>query len=237
MAGCASNFGVTRVVSVGKEAVLKNQYSNLSRLSFRVVLKEAAFPVIFVNKCGRSSSYVSIQKKPTFLTMCMSQPPADSQSVVTTVEFSEGGSDSVVRKEQTILDSELGSKTDGNDNNGVVFDGSGGNGSIGNGGEGDSGGGGDGDDGNDEEGEEFGPILKYDEVLRETEARGVTLPLDMLEAAKSVGIRKLLLLRYLDLQVHSLNVHSCISHFFQSSDYVLEIASSCTKEDDHCFGL
>jgi len=37
--------------------------------------------------------------------------------------------------------------------------------------------------------------------LRETEARGVTLPFDMLEAAKTVGIPKLLLLRYLDLEV------------------------------------
>nr|XP_016436621.1 PREDICTED: protein RETICULATA, chloroplastic-like [Nicotiana tabacum] len=36
--------------------------------------------------------------------------------------------------------------------------------------------------------------------MREAEARGATLPADMIEAAKSVGIRKLLLLRYLDLQ-------------------------------------
>ena len=63
-------------------------------------------------------------------------------------------------------------------------------------------------DGNDNEEEEFGPILKYDEVMRETEARGATLPLDMIEAAKSVGIRKVLLLRYLDLQVQFLIVHT-----------------------------
>lgn len=63
------------------------------------------------------------------------------------------------------------------------------------------GGGGGGNEGGDPEEEEFGPIMKFEEVLRETEARGATLPLDMLEAAKSVGIRKVLLLRYLDLQV------------------------------------
>ncbi|KAL0709908.1 hypothetical protein Bca4012_016886 [Brassica carinata] len=85
-------------------------------------------------------------------------------------------------------------------------------GGDGNGDSGDNGGGGDGgdDDGEEEEDEdeeadkaeekEFGPLLKFEEVMKETERRGITLPEDMLEAAKSVGIRKLFLLRYLDLQ-------------------------------------
>nr|VDC87190.1 unnamed protein product [Brassica oleracea] len=74
-----------------------------------------------------------------------------------------------------------------------------------NGGNGDSGGnngyGGD-DDGEEEEEEEkeFVYSIKFDEVMKETERRGITLPEDMSEAAKSVGIRKLFLLRYLDLQ-------------------------------------
>ncbi|KAA3485821.1 protein RETICULATA-RELATED 1, chloroplastic-like [Gossypium australe] len=55
--------------------------------------------------------------------------------------------------------------------------------------------------GEDEEGKEFGPILKFEEVKKEAEARGVKLPSDMMNAAKSCGIRKLFLLRYLDLQV------------------------------------
>jgi hypothetical protein len=41
-------------------------------------------------------------------------------------------------------------------------------------------------------------------VVQEAEKRGVSLPslpADMVEAAKSVGIQKLLLLRYLDMQV------------------------------------
>ncbi|KAF5177673.1 Reticulata protein [Thalictrum thalictroides] len=62
----------------------------------------------------------------------------------------------------------------------------------------------DGDKGKEDNGEEeFGPVLKFEEVMKEIEARGgdgITLPFDMLEAAKTVGIPKLLLLRYLDLQ-------------------------------------
>ncbi|KAJ8750282.1 hypothetical protein K2173_014197 [Erythroxylum novogranatense] len=57
------------------------------------------------------------------------------------------------------------------------------------------------DDGGDSwEEKEFGPIMRLEEVLKETEARGVHLPSDMLEAAKTTGIRKMFLLRYLDLQ-------------------------------------
>ncbi|OMO90276.1 hypothetical protein COLO4_19273 [Corchorus olitorius] len=40
----------------------------------------------------------------------------------------------------------------------------------------------------------------FEEVMKEAEARGVKLPSDMMEAAKSNGLRKLFLLRYLDLQ-------------------------------------
>lgn len=68
---------------------------------------------------------------------------------------------------------------------------------------GDSSGGGGGDGGGNEEdaeGEEFGPLLRFDEVMKETEARGVELPSDMLEAAKTTGLRKEFLLRYLALQ-------------------------------------
>ena len=65
----------------------------------------------------------------------------------------------------------------------------------------DSFGGGGGGEGDDEEERHFGPILKFEEVMKEAEARGVKLPSDMMEAAKSNGIRKLFLLRYLDLQV------------------------------------
>jgi len=56
-----------------------------------------------------------------------------------------------------------------------------------------------GNDGDDE----FGPILNAEEVFEKAEARSVVLPSDMAEAAKAVGLRQLLLSRYLDLQVCS----------------------------------
>lgn len=69
-------------------------------------------------------------------------------------------------------------------------------------------GGGGGDDGEDDnEEKEFGRILKFEEVMRETENRGASLPSDMWEAAKTTGIREVILYRYLDLQV-SLAFHS-----------------------------
>lgn len=77
--------------------------------------------------------------------------------------------------------------------------GSGGDGNKNAGGGGGGGGGKDGD--SDREDEEFGPIMKYEEIMRETEARGAKLPADMLDAAMSTGIPKVLLLRYLELQV------------------------------------
>ncbi|XP_017237503.1 protein RETICULATA-RELATED 1, chloroplastic [Daucus carota subsp. sativus] len=72
-----------------------------------------------------------------------------------------------------------------------------------------TGGGGGNDDGGSEDGgaehddedkNEFGPIMKFEEVMKEAETRGATLPMDMLEAAKITGLRRLILTRYLDLQ-------------------------------------
>ncbi|MED6172326.1 hypothetical protein PIB30_049053 [Stylosanthes scabra] len=194
MAGCSSNFGVAHVVSVRRESVsmkLGNQDSSLGGLRFMGVLKESAFPVICLNKCNRS-----MRKKETFFIMSMS--PLESQSTVTTIKVSEGGGDSVVDNDHKFGDS----VTNSDDNNTVLIDSSNGNGSFGSGGRGDGSGGGGGsdDDGGNNEEDEFGPILKYEEVMRETQARGATLPSDMLDAAKTVGIRKVLLLRYLDMQ-------------------------------------
>lgn len=90
-------------------------------------------------------------------------------------------------------DSERITDRDGGDGGGAG-DGSGGNG----------GGGGNGDDGRDEDEEEFGPLLKFVEAMKVAEARGVKLPSDMTEAAKTTGIREMFLLRYLELQVNSL---------------------------------
>lgn len=64
------------------------------------------------------------------------------------------------------------------------------------------GGGGGGDDGEDtQESDEFGPLLRYEEVMAVLGEKGGKLPPDMWEAAEAVGIRKLLLENYLNLQV------------------------------------
>lgn len=67
---------------------------------------------------------------------------------------------------------------------------------FGGGGDGGSGGGG---EGGGEEDEEFGPLLNFEAVMKEAEARGITLPPDMAEAARITGIREMFLLRYLEL--------------------------------------
>lgn len=79
--------------------------------------------------------------------------------------------------------------------------GSGGHGDLGGGGGGGNGDGDGGSDGDEGDEAEFGPVVKFEEVMREAQARGASLPSDMLEAAKSYGIRRVLLFRYLDLQV------------------------------------
>ncbi|CAN1294507.1 Protein RETICULATA-RELATED 1, chloroplastic [Linum perenne] len=83
---------------------------------------------------------------------------------------------------------------------GDVFGGNGGSPGGGDGFGGNGGSPGGGDDGDDGEEDEFGPIMKLDDVIRETEARGAKLPVDMLAAAETSGIREKFLLRYLELQ-------------------------------------
>lgn len=78
--------------------------------------------------------------------------------------------------------------------------GSSGNGKFPSGGGGNGGGNGDGDKDENEGEDEFGPLLKYDEIVKEVEAKGISLPADMMEAAKSIGIQKVLLDRYLEMQ-------------------------------------
>ncbi|TKY48604.1 RETICULATA-RELATED 1 [Spatholobus suberectus] len=81
---------------------------------------------------------------------------------------------------------------------------------IGGGGDdGDSGDGG-GDGGGDDE--EFGPLLKFEAVMRESKARGVKLPPDMVEAARITGIREMFLLRYLELQGSSWPLSFLMQH-------------------------
>ncbi|CAN6471623.1 unnamed protein product [Victoria cruziana] len=171
------------------------------------------------NSCGFSSttSFRSIQNRVTLLSgrKCRHGVGARSSSSRSELNGQREAVDVVIHKEvEGILSSdgfvvkderEVVQKSrplevdDGH--GGGTFGGMGGDGGEG------SGGGGGRDDGEggefnrgDEDMEEFGPILKFDEVMREIQARGAALPADMLEAAKSVGIRKIILSRYLDLQ-------------------------------------
>ncbi|KAK6912434.1 Protein RETICULATA-related [Dillenia turbinata] len=125
---------------------------------------------------------------------CMSQPKSQHQSGLADIKVVGVEEESVnVGKDFEATDINIGTKIESSDG------GFGGHGNLGGGGGG-GGGGGVGGEGEDQEEEEFGPIMKYEEVIRETEARGVTLPSEMLEAAKTIGIRRLILTRYLDLQ-------------------------------------
>lgn len=94
----------------------------------------------------------------------------------------------------------------------------GGDGRLGSGGGGggsdDGGGGVEGGDDYDEK--EFGPVVKFDEVMREAEKRGATLPSDIVEAAKTTGIRSLLLSRYLELEVEN-----AVSFLFYDNYFLL----------------
>ncbi|KAG2690672.1 hypothetical protein I3760_09G199300 [Carya illinoinensis] len=181
MAGYSPSFGVSRFVSSRNEVVLRKTWG--WSLEFRNV-KEVALPVLLRNNMSRqrNQKFVVVVK--------ISEPRGRPQSSVFVLK--EGG--------DVVLESGCEATASSGVNDGDVLGGSGGSGSSSNGGGGGGNGGGGDDNEDDKEEEEFGPLLKFEEVMKETEARRATLPSDMLEAAKSVGIRKLLLLRYLDLQ-------------------------------------
>ncbi|CAA7018536.1 unnamed protein product [Microthlaspi erraticum] len=192
MAGCAMNFQFSSVVK------FRNEISSLRICNrdsaFGNFVKEMKVPVLRI-------SGFSGRQRSRLLMVSMSQSPSEPQlsGAAAATEVTKGEeSDSILRNGNV---KNLG--TDQPESDGLVgdsFSGSDGNGGINNGGGGGGNGGGEGDGGEDYEEKEFGPLLKFEEVMRETEARGATLPSDMLEAAKTFGIRKLLLLRYLDLQ-------------------------------------
>lgn len=109
------------------------------------------------------------------------------------VKSLESESTVTISEEPRVLDDSFSPEVDngGSDENGGNFPPENG----GNGGGGSDGG------GDDEEEKEFGAIMKFEDVMRATEKYGATLPSDILEAAKTSGIRELILMRYLELQV------------------------------------
>lgn len=92
---------------------------------------------------------------------------------------------------------------------------------------GDNGGDGNGEEGDGEGDEEFGPLLNFEAVMKEAEARGVTLPSDMEEAARITGIREMFLLRYLELlQVGFLKVSIFFCFFFKVKFFFIHLFCS-----------
>lgn len=202
MASYSSMAAALQLASLENKLVLKRVYSFKS-MPGDYVLKRSVNEVALSLHSKASVRRCSVGKVEKFVVMMsVSQPQDESQSVgaVNTGIFEEKGASGVARKNLKIVEDDYELVTDQNGNGGDSFDGIGGNGGFSNGRGGGGGGGRDGDDGNDKEEEEFGPIMKFEEVMTETKARGVTLPPDMLEAAKSVGLRKVLLERFLDLQ-------------------------------------
>lgn len=187
------NYQFSSVVKV------RNEISSLRICNrdfvFRDLVKAVKVPVLRIRG-------VSGRQRSRLLMVNMSQSPVEPKSgVVAVTEQTKGeGDDTILGKDNVRnLGTDQPENLDNDGNVGDGFNGSDGNGGVNNGGGGGNGGEGDGED---YEEKEFGPLLKFEEVMKETEARGATLPSDMLEAAKTYGIRKVLLLRYLDLQVH-----------------------------------
>ncbi|XP_059667866.1 protein RETICULATA, chloroplastic-like [Cornus florida] len=174
-------------------------FVNLQKAIFSSEVRSQKLMIVkleVMDNVRKSRHFSCNKKKQSLVVMNMSNPEVEPQSAVVVTTVSEEAGATSVGKDARVLETKYVSKGD-SQSGGGTFNGNGGNGKFLGGG---GGGGGGGDEGDDGEEDEFGPIMKFEEVIRETEARGASLPSDMLEAAKSVGIRKLLLLRYLDLQ-------------------------------------
>ncbi|MCL7041159.1 hypothetical protein MKW94_014396 [Papaver nudicaule] len=159
--------------------------------------------VAFSTSCLYNGRYTERKENHGFRVWNSLQPnigpeSSDSSSASPVVVITKDeGKDGVLVKD--VDDSESAKMNPAVDNG----NGSAGNGKAGGGGGGGNGCGGGGGGENEENGreeKEFGPIMKFEEVIKEAEKRGASLPADMLEAAKTVGIREVLLLRYLNLQ-------------------------------------
>nr|DAD43354.1 TPA_asm: hypothetical protein HUJ06_001584 [Nelumbo nucifera] len=165
---------------------------------FRSILRAASLTLS--SRCA-SSMHLSGKGKKWFEVRCMSQPQAKPEfSDPPVVTVLQEGADATSAKDSEVFQSSFTSDSDNAGGDGYPLSSTDGNGNFPSGGGGGGGGGGDGDYEENDNEEEFGPVMKFEEVLKEAEARGAKLPSDMLEAAKTVGIRKVLLLRYLDLQ-------------------------------------
>ncbi|XP_073297950.1 protein RETICULATA, chloroplastic-like [Primulina huaijiensis] len=192
MAGCSSSAGIAHLKNLQHEILLCRGFAASSYM-FKMFQNFSVngFKTNGILLCGNE------RLRPVIANA--SNPGAEPRSVVVVTTTTEARDGDYVGKDDRIEGKNYVSKPDSK------LDGGGGNFIDGSGGNGNgkfSGGGGGGGDNNegDNEDEEFGPILKFEEVILEAEAQGISLPADMLEAAKTVGLRKVFLLRYLDLQ-------------------------------------
>ncbi|CAN1275499.1 Protein RETICULATA, chloroplastic [Linum perenne] len=192
MASCPSGFGLSQALNLHKDAAFRRMWCPTPTI---------ATPLRLNTSPANNLTLFSVKRPRLVVVMSSVSDPKDRNPS----SPSSGAAEVIIRDEST--ESGGSGKTNGllgSEGELLTDSGSGGNGNFPGSGGGAGGGGGggdcDGDDGEKGEEDEFGPILKFEEVIRETQARGATLPADMLEAAKSEGIRKLLLFRYLDLQ-------------------------------------
>ena len=162
-----------------------------------VVLKNSIFSTCL--RVGKTSYCVG-KKNGDFRVRNQLEPSVGSELSDVNISSSQDAADVLVKNE--VKASELNHHPDVDNGNGGMGYSSASNGDGDFPPTGSGGGGGNGDPEDDStEDDEFGPLLKFDDVLKETKARGASLPEDMLEAAKTVGIREVLLSRYFDLQV------------------------------------
>ncbi|KAL3640673.1 retention in endoplasmic reticulum protein 1 [Castilleja foliolosa] len=187
MAGCSSSIRITQFKHIQNDVVQSRCFSSKSS----IVTK---YQYSIFNKSIKNIHLLCEKKMQRLMIVNSMSPEAEPQSSVVVSTISERGDSDQFEKNSKLIENIYVSTPDTENGGGG---GGGGNGKFSGGG----GGGGPGDDKDDEyEENEFGPLMKFDEVIRETEARGASLPADMLEAAKTVGLRKVFLLRYLDLQ-------------------------------------
>ncbi|KAL3639495.1 hypothetical protein CASFOL_017402 [Castilleja foliolosa] len=184
MAGCSSSIRIAHFKHIRNGSVQSRCFSSKSS-----IFTKSQYPIL--NKSRKNIHLLCGKKMQRLVIVNSMNPEAEPRSSVVVSTISELGDSDNVQKDAKLIENNISVPHNENGGGG----GGGGNEKF------SGGGGGPGDDnGDDFEENEFGPLMKFDDVIRETEARGASLPADMLEAAKSVGLRKVLLLRYLDLQ-------------------------------------
>ncbi|KAJ4969593.1 hypothetical protein NE237_002692 [Protea cynaroides] len=205
MAICSSSFRLSHLPNFSNEIGSTEQLNESWTLEVRLhgnggLRSSIKAPVLLISsKCKRNISVPRDRNR--FAVRSMSEMQSVSESGDPGITVLQQSADTSLGKESTVRETSFTLDTDNGGGGKYSLGGSDGNGKTPSGGGGGGGAGGSGGHGEDDhEDKEFGSLMKFEEVMKEAEARGVSLPSDMLEAARTVGIRKVLLDRYLDLQ-------------------------------------